>query len=209
MKRPKSPTIGFRGKRSESGQWNTSLVKYVRGYERSSICPLSTTLAPPESSACLPSSLPPSLSHNGPFTLRYPAALRDAQPFLSSVQFKENTCQGHVPIHSYGFAFASMLDTRVHDLFCEFCVSAFLKCNIPTYNVCRLTHLEIALCTRSTRSLFPHELFRYGLANAALVAIRQARVSRTREKFASFGKLISIKRTWTRRSAIASDCELR
>lgn len=90
-KRPKSPTIGFRSKRGKSGQWNTSLVKYVHEYERSSICPLSTTLASPESSTSLPPSLSflPPLSHNGPFTLRYPAALRDACHFSARFNLRK------------------------------------------------------------------------------------------------------------------------
>lgn len=88
--------LPFGVKRGRSGQRNTSLVKYVRGYERSSICPLSTVL---------PSSL---LQH----ALRPSPSSRAAgrSPFLSSVQFKENACRGHAPIHSYGFA--SLVDTR-------------------------------------------------------------------------------------------------
>lgn len=46
-----------------------------------------------------------------PFTLRPPPGRAAGRsPFLSSVQFKENACRGHAPIHSYGFA--SPVDTR-------------------------------------------------------------------------------------------------
>lgn len=72
-------TIGFQSERGQD--WS---VKYVRGYEWSSICLLSTIL---------PLAANPSSGR---------AAGRS--PFLSSVQFKENACHGHVPIYSYGFA---------------------------------------------------------------------------------------------------------
>lgn len=85
----------FGVKRSRSDQQNTFLVKYARGYERSSICPLSTVL--PSNRLQV---LRPSLSGR--------AAGRS--PFLNSVQFKENACRDHAPIHSYGFT--SLVDTR-------------------------------------------------------------------------------------------------
>jgi len=82
-------------KRGKSGERDTSL-KYVRGYERSSICPLSTTT---------PCPTPP--PHCRPFEHRRPVAAGRA-PFLSSVQFKEHACHERAPVHSYGFAFVSI-----------------------------------------------------------------------------------------------------
>lgn len=88
--------LPFGVKRGRSGQRNTSLVKYVRGYERSSICPLSTIFPSSRLQALRPS---PSGRAAG------------RSLFLSSsVQFKENACRSHAPIHSYGFA--SLVDTR-------------------------------------------------------------------------------------------------
>lgn len=87
--------LPFEVKRGRSGQRNTSLVKYVRGYERSSICPLSTVLPSSRLQTLRPSP---------------PGRAAERSPFLSSVQFKENACRSHAPIHSYGFA--SLVDTR-------------------------------------------------------------------------------------------------
>lgn len=39
-----------------------------------------------------------------PFAHCRPGCAAGRSPFLSSVQFKENACHSHVPIHSYGFA---------------------------------------------------------------------------------------------------------
>lgn len=84
-------------------------------------------------------------------------------PFLSSVQFKENTCHGHVPIHSYGFA-SRRCSIRVCTY--PFASSAFLKCNVSTCSTGCHIWKSFPVHTRSTRSLFSHEFFRYGLANA-------------------------------------------
>ena len=45
-------------------------------------------------------------------------------PFLSLVQFKENACRGHAPIHSYRFA--SLVDTQyLSASLCEFVSSKY------------------------------------------------------------------------------------
>jgi len=99
--------LPFRVKRGRSGQWNTSHVKYVRGYERSSICPLSTIPSPPSFASPSPSGR--AAGHS---------------PFLSLVQFKENACRGHAPIHSYRFA--SLVDTQyLSASLCEFISSKY------------------------------------------------------------------------------------
>lgn len=98
MKRWEYPGSGYcLSKWSEASPINgiRSLVKYVRGYERSSICPLSTVLPSNRLQVLRPS---------------LPGRAAGRSPFLNSVQFKENTCRGHAPIHSYGFA--PLVDTR-------------------------------------------------------------------------------------------------
>jgi len=88
------PAIAFR---SETGQIRSTeyVPGEIRSRIRSSICPLSTVLPSNRLQVLRPS---------------LPGRAAGRSPFLNSVQFKENACRDHAPIHSYGFA--SLVDTR-------------------------------------------------------------------------------------------------